>query len=359
MAPTDPAFYIDYSSPPEYMSHMVIRGTFVPDTVRCMVKYTESIPSSDGSTFQRSRIVCFSDIRVNEYIVGAGPDDLTVMLQDLGFTPRLDELPGWVDWTERMYVEGGSGPRFGQRVSDGGIEGREVVMFAGPSPTAYIQAMRVYRFWNVEHHGEASVRIVHPNRDEYSGLPVADRPKLEWTLAEFTSAATTAHETRVAKYGGRIAAGVNQPMIVTDVANLSTYYEGGGLHDDPDVSVTMPPPPCGLAVPNQASNPGLMLDCFALLDAKDELRGTGTLNWSVDVAIGSWDGVTVAGTPLRVTKLELANRSLTGSIPAGLARLNLTALKLAGNSLTGCIPVGLQDVPTNDLDDLGLPDCTE
>ena len=100
-----------------------------------------------------------------------------------------------------------------------------------------------------------------------------------------------------------------------------------------------------------------MRDCFALLAAKDTLRGTGTLNWGVDTAMADWEGITTGGTPKRVTKLELADKSLTGSIPAALARLDLTTLKLAGNSLTGCIPLELRNVPTNDLDDLGLPDC--
>ncbi len=56
-----------------------------------------------------------------------------------------------------------------------------------------------------------------------------------------------------------------------------------------------PTPPCGLAVPDQASNPGLMRDCMVLLAMKDTLQGTATLNWSVDTSITNWDGVTVGG----------------------------------------------------------------
>ena len=87
---------------------------------------------------------------------------------------------------------------------------------------------------------------------------------------------------------------------------------------------------------------------------RDTLRGTGALNWSVDTTITDWDGVTVEGTPGRVTRLSLPSKSLTGTIPAGLGRLDLTTLKLAGNSLTGCIPPALREFATNDLDDLGL-----
>ena len=143
-----------------------------------------------------------------------------------------------------------------------------------------------------------------------------------------------------------------------------------------------PPPPCGLAVPDQMDSPDLKYDCMVLLAAKDTLRGTGTLNWSTETAISSWDGVTIGGTPSQVTKVELDNESLTGSIPARMGMLselthldlsdnsltgdipaelgwlsNLTEIKLSGNSLTGCIPLALKNVATNDLSSLNLPYC--
>ena len=140
--------------------------------------------------------------------------------------------------------------------------------------------------------------------------------------------------------------------------------------------------PCAIAAPDQADNPGLMRDCINLLAAKDALRGTATLNWSVDTAITSWDGVRVEGSPGRVTSLVLTSKSLTGMIPPDLARLdgleylsfnfnqltgeipaalgslgNLRNLRLGDNQLTGCIPPALQDVDDNDLESLELPDC--
>ena len=140
--------------------------------------------------------------------------------------------------------------------------------------------------------------------------------------------------------------------------------------------------PCASAAPDQADNPGLMRDCINLLAAKDALRGTATLNWSVDTAITSWDGVRVEGSPGRVTSLVLTSKSLTGMIPPDLARLdgleylsfnfnqltgeipaalgslgNLRNLRLGDNQLTGCIPPALQDVDDNDLESLELPDC--
>ena len=154
-----------------------------------------------------------------------------------------------------------------------------------------------------------------------------------------------------------------------------------GLSGAP-TTATQPPPPCGLVVADQINNPHLMEDCTALLAAKDTLRGTATLNWGVDTAITTWDGVTVAGTPKGVTKLLLSSKRLTGKIPSELGDLfdlthlnlssnsltgdiprelgqlhNLEKIRLSGNSPTGCIPLGLEDVATSDLSSLNLPYC--
>ena len=106
-----------------------------------------------------------------------------------------------------------------------------------------------------------------------------------------------------------------------------------------------PLPECsnGTAVPNPASNAGLVADCSALLRAKDALRGTATLNWSATRAIASWDGVGLtASDPRRVSSLGSGGKTLNGSIPPGLGGLSaLTSMDLAGNQLTGEIPAEL------------------
>ena len=127
----------------------------------------------------------------------------------------------------------------------------------------------------------------------------------------------------------------------------------------------------------------LIRDCEALLVSKDTLRGTGPLNWATDTAISAWDGITVVGTPQRVTKLKLANKRLNGSIQSCLGRMysglthldlsgnsltgeippelgempNLESLKLSGNNFTECIPARLRDTGDHDLARLGLSYC--
>ena len=70
----------------------------------------------------------------------------------------------------------------------------------------------------------------------------------------------------------------------------------------------------------------------------DTLRGTGPLDWSAGNGIENWTGITVEGTPSRVTKLELPV-SLTGHIPPSLGLLGgLETLQLSFNGLSGVMP---------------------
>ena len=136
-----------------------------------------------------------------------------------------------------------------------------------------------------------------------------------------------------------------------------------------------------IAVPR--SNPGLLADREYLLALRDVLAGDGTdLDWAVDRPTADWEGVTLGGTPMRVTGLDLAQRglngeiwgwlgdisdltelrldgnSLTGMIPTKLELLTkLILIRLGGNTLTGCVPPALLQVEHHDLETLDLPNC--
>ncbi len=102
-----------------------------------------------------------------------------------------------------------------------------------------------------------------------------------------------------------------------------------------------------------ADNSGLRADCDVLLAARDVLAGEARLNWNEGLPVGLWQGVTLGGSPERVTKLELPALGLNGRIPAALGRLSeLVRLSLRHNQLAGPVPSELAEL-TN-LEELAL-----
>ena len=91
-----------------------------------------------------------------------------------------------------------------------------------------------------------------------------------------------------------------------------------------------------------AMPPALLADCTLLLAVRDVLAGEARLNWSEDVPIGFWQGVSTGGSPRRVAALELPRAGLNGRLVAELGALGgLVALDLRHNRLAGPIPSAL------------------
>ncbi len=129
-------------------------------------------------------------------------------------------------------------------------------------------------------------------------------------------------------------------------------------------------------------NTELHRDREHLLALRDVLRADPPLNWNTATPTITWEGVTVAGSPARVTGIDLTKRSLTGEIwgylgdLTELRRLQLSGnalsgkipsklhlltrlehLELAGNQFEGCLPPGLWRSESHDLNSVGLPEC--
>ena len=95
----------------------------------------------------------------------------------------------------------------------------------------------------------------------------------------------------------------------------------------------------GRAVPQPEANPGLVRDCETLLVVQARLAGAGRLDWATDRPITEWEGVVLGDWPLRVRRLTLVARGLTGVIPPELTQLTqLARLDLSQNILGGVIP---------------------
>ena len=100
----------------------------------------------------------------------------------------------------------------------------------------------------------------------------------------------------------------------------------------------------GGAVPD-TSNIGLIYDCETLLESLDVLDSEGVLNWSAFTPITEWDGLSIGGTPRRVTGLVLRKSGLSGGLPSALGGLDqLVQLNLHTNELTGPVPPELNNL---------------
>ena len=290
-------------------------------------------------------LICYANYRVNEYVLGAGPVNLTVAYETGNQAPSYDLY-------SRAHAAGALGDE--AKISEAElmalrdeladeaaaqlertVSNREVVVFLAPlgaNATIAVEAWQVVEQWELQtkttEAGAKSVVAVRygvPADDSEYSLPYADLKRRVTAAAGTDSFA-----------GKRIA----------NVSGLTQYYRDIGAYGDitPGDGKTTTftpagtPPHCGGAVGTTA-NSGLVRDCFALMDAKDTLRGTASLNWDFGRAIGTWDGVTVSGTPQRVTGLDLPAKKLTGTVPSSLGKLSqLTRLYLQDNKLTGSIP---------------------
>ena len=388
-----------------FITHIVVRGTYLPDTERCITGNPYRPPSflrleEYSGLVNALSIDCYVDLRVADYILGSGPSTLTVLRHFFSYrvgaaqAVHIEQVTGM---SERAWFED-----FSQRLEGdeymGGIAGKEEVLFIGPASSLPVEVWQSFTIWDVQQREDGTVIAVHPDRDLWRRLRPDDYQThlstLEMELPAFEQAVTAAHQARVTEYGGRIGPsdaegiieGVQLPMLISSVNRLPEYYTAVGSYAHPDGPPAQPPPvpTCanGAVITDPGSNRGLVYDCEVLLAAKDTLRGMATLNWSADTAIASWDGVSVSGTPGRVrgldlsgegltgaipedigdlyelTELDLSDNSLTGDIPEEMGWLyNLEEVRLSGNTLTGCLPVELEDAATNDLASLNLLYC--
>ena len=95
----------------------------------------------------------------------------------------------------------------------------------------------------------------------------------------------------------------------------------------------------GRAVPVMDRDLKLLHDCATLLDAKHALSAEPPLNWSADLPMEEWEGITLGGSPPRVTEVQLVERGLSGEVLGDFDNLaDIQRLILTGNKLTGVMP---------------------
>ena len=356
-------FWLDLDATAALPSPAEVQRRFTAELDRLGPAYPETVRANfraiaqGGLSTEYLFLACYADYTVQEYLLGSGPSGTTPLSVSYD---RQGEARSYDLYTrahgagefgdEALMAEGEYEAYLSQLALDVEtllsiiLEGRESVVFLAPMGAhnaIAVEAWQAVVQWDLQ---TDENDVVHAVR---YGVPASD-PESTQTLTNLRSRITTATTPPAPTPGSTPVPG---PTRIPNASGLTQYYRDIGAYgditpDDGETTTFTPaqPPPVpicasGTAVTNPGTNRGLVHDCEALLEAKDTLRGTASLDWSTGSAISSWEGVTTGGTPSRVTKMELGNESLSGSIPPALGTLfELTYLDLSSNSLTGDIP---------------------
>ena len=372
-----------------------VEQQFMEEIERIRVAFPETakanfrVLAQGGLSTEFVFLSCNADYEVSEYLLGSGPDQLTIVYDKLAEMRSYDlysRAHAAVEYGDAALLTEGEYESLLKPIGWGAetglieiVEGRESVVFLAPMGAhnaIAIEAWQAVAQWDLQTDEDEVVHAVRLGTSEGD-------PEHTQTLTNLESRIETAVEED--EFAGER---------IESVDDLDDYYDDIGAYDDitPDDGETATftpddPPPVltcanGTAVTDPGVNRALVHDCEALLAAKDTLAGTATLDWASDTAITGWEGVTTSGTPSRVTELDLSSKSLDGTIPAELGDpwglitldlssnsltgeipeelgwlINLEEISLSGNQLTGCIPVALEEVATNDLSSLNLLYC--
>ena len=218
--------------------HLVLRGTYLPKTVRCNVGRrlrppTYLIPELYEGPIEEGYLFfnCYADVRVGAYILGQGPPTLPVL------------IIWWVAFPDSFFAEDAA--RTGKTVQelideqiqwmesemDAILPGREEIMFLGPPYNMSVEVWQYMGAWDVQRREDGVVVAAYPYRDDL---------KLE--LPAFKQVLKTANQARFTEYGGRVGADPGLPMLVTDANRLREFYIDIGAYDYPDGPPAQPPP---------------------------------------------------------------------------------------------------------------------
>ena len=144
-------------SPPSLVTHLVVRGTYLPGTVRCTsgdpLRRAAYIQYESSFTATHRTFKCYIDVRANAYVLGTGPSTITILLLqyhywDGEFAPSTDE-----DLTEQDLIE--EARREIEAATIDVFPGREYILFLGPPDDLSSEAWRFIGYWDLQRDEEA------------------------------------------------------------------------------------------------------------------------------------------------------------------------------------------------------------
>ena len=241
--------------PRSAVSHIIIRGTVLPDSARCGI-YPLIVENYEPADFQEwvKRLLhyyCFVEVRVNEYIVGEGPARLTVIIAGQALGAPLEN---WgVDSSgesEELDRSLGNPP---SKIEET-YAGKEMVLFLSISRSLLVEswaATEGYK-WFVQRDGD-EVRAV--SDQVYLARTPEHHRRLDMPLADLVREVKQAHENRLVITEGRIGVESFLPMLITDANRLQDHYGAVGAVYEGEGATVLPPPVPGGDEPAQPPAP--------------------------------------------------------------------------------------------------------
>ena len=259
--------------------HIVVRATVLPGTTRCneylVINYGFE---GDGGWQRLYYYLCFADVRVNEYYIGAGASRLTVAVHG---EPVI--LADGREWADIDVIHGYL--RDPRSRTAAAYEGREVVMFLRPTLTMAVESWAVegtYDMWYVrkdrETQDDASGGLPESTSSEgktviKTGLRYGEHILLEMTLDDLatelrnlapTPGSSSAQEAEsAATASSSTTAGSSTstslppiPPLVRRSDQLRTFYvASGAVYEGENITTVMPPPVPGQDTTSTTAGP--------------------------------------------------------------------------------------------------------
>ena len=231
-----------------YAPQIVVRMIPIPGTTRCAKLDSFGMSFSWIENEAPSRMyeytLCFVDLAINEYIIGAGPARLQI---------NMAVLP---------YVLSGERLRAEEAIFANKFEGEEWVAFlVGPINPAHA-AWRLYWHLDVQKRDDGEVVVVNYLRQFYDTMSLPEfaainASRTESTLTDYRAQVKSAHNKYYAMTGGRIGTGLDfygnpLPFAAREAtkAALDDYIGQIKAVDGLDFTSSKPPPVPGENDPN-------------------------------------------------------------------------------------------------------------
>ncbi len=237
---------------PANVPHIAIRGAVQNGTTRCEL-YPYNRLSYRNPLFTKGLryYYCFADISVREYIIGEGPDELTVIMHREIVWISREQFADWLNIKDKFVVDMLEDP---QSRTSAVYEGKEMVLLLDIPLTIAVESWSRKGSWGtvwfLQRNDEGEIRALEQDIELAQIYKQIDSDFLlsefDLPLSELVERIKEAAENRAVVTEGRIGLDSTLPLLVTDANRLQDFYGAvGAVYEGDDATVLPPPVPGG------------------------------------------------------------------------------------------------------------------